>query len=88
MLTAPLLIFNITGSTGDDGTKAVQIMVRLKYLGNFWRNLEMPLIYCEINLILTWSANCVIHNSATNQNTTFAINDTKLYVPVQKYCRN
>ena len=35
-------------------------MVPLKYLNNFWRFLEMPLINCEINLILIWSANCVI----------------------------
>ena len=46
--------------TGDDGTKHVEIMVPLKYLRNFWRTLEMPLINCEINLILTWSTNCVI----------------------------
>ena len=57
-------------------------MVALKYLINFWRTLEMPLIHCEINLILTWYANCVISNGAANQNTTFAITDTKLYVPV------
>ena len=34
----------ITGRTGDDGTKNVEIMVPLKYLSNFWRTLEMPLI--------------------------------------------
>ena len=39
-----------TGETGDDGTKDVEIMVPLKYLSNFWRTLEMPLINCEINL--------------------------------------
>ena len=50
----------ITGKTGDDGTKNVEIMVLLKYLSNFWRTLEMPLINCDINLILTWSAKCVI----------------------------
>ena len=38
----------------------------------------MPLINCEINLILTWSANCVISNATVNQATTFAITDTKL----------
>ena len=43
----------ITGQTGDDGTKDVEIMVPLKYLINFWRTLEMPLINCEVNLILT-----------------------------------
>ena len=40
----------------------------------------MPLI-CEINLILTWSANCVIvYTNAQNQGATFAITGTKLYV--------
>ena len=34
----------------------------LKYLSNFWRTLEMPLINCEVNLILTWSSTCVITN--------------------------
>ena len=29
-------------------------MVPLKYLSNFWRTLEMPLINCEVNLKLTW----------------------------------
>ena len=43
----------------------------------------MPLINCEVNLILTWSPNCVLIATAIkNQNATFAITDTKLYVPV------
>ena len=43
----------------------------------------MPLINCEVNLILTWSSTCVlIATSIPNQNTIFAITDTKLYVPV------
>ena len=46
--------------TEDDGTKSAEIMAPLKYLSSFWRTLEMPLINCEINLILTWSTNCVI----------------------------
>ena len=50
----------ITVQTGNNGAKDVEIMVSLKYLSNFWKNLEMPLINCEINRILTWSANCVI----------------------------
>ena len=50
----------ITGQTGDDGTKDVETMVPLKYLSNFWRTLEMPLINCEFNLILTWSSTCVL----------------------------
>ena len=40
----------------------------------------MPLINCEVNLILTWSKDCVI-SSATGK-TKFKITDTKLYVPV------
>ena len=57
-------------------------MVRLKYLTNLWRTLEIALTNYEINLILTWSANCVISNAAANKATTFAITDTKLHVPV------
>ena len=48
-------------------------MVPLKYLSYFWRTLEMPLINCEVNLILRWSS---------NQNATFAITNTIFYVPV------
>ena len=71
----------ITGKTpNNDNKKDVEIMVPLKYLSNFWRTLEMPLINCEVNLILTWSSTCVITDS--NGAATFAITDTKLYVPV------
>ena len=46
----------ITGNTPNNGnTKDVEIIVPLKHLSNFWRTLEMPLINCEVNLILTWS---------------------------------
>ena len=58
----------MTGQTGGDGTKNAEIMVPLKYLSNFWRTLEMPLINCEISLILRWSANCIIvSTSVRNQ---------------------
>ena len=70
----------ITGKTpNNDNEKNVEVMVPLKYLSNFWRTLEMPLINCEVNLILTWSSTCVITNSTGAG--TFAITDTKLYVP-------
>ena len=73
----------ITGRTENGGTKDVKIMVPLKYLSNFWRTLEMPLINCEVNLILTWSSTCVlVSTNNPNQVATFAITDTKLYVPV------
>ena len=58
-------------------------MVPLKYLGNFWRTLEMSLINCEINLILTWYANCFIKDTpVVNQTSTFTITDAKRCVPV------
>ena len=70
----------ITGKTpDDDNEKDVEITVPLKYLSNFWRTLEMPLINYEVNLILTWSSTCI---TDSNGAATFAITDTKLYVPV------
>ena len=58
-------------------------MVPLKYLSNFWRTLEMPLINCEVNLILTWSSSCVlIATNIQNQAAILTITDTKLYVLV------
>ena len=71
----------ITGKTPAAGnTKDVEIILPLKYLSSFWRTLEMPLINCENNLILTWSKYCII-SSATGK-TKFKITETKLYVPV------
>ena len=68
----------ITSQTGDKGTKDVEIIGTIKILNHFWRTLEMPLISCEINPILTWSANCVIVSTAvTNQGAIFSITDTK-----------
>ena len=70
----------------------------IKICKHFWRILQMPLINCEINHILTCSANCVIvYTNVANQGATFAITETKLYVPVkiryqlklmQNYCNN
>ena len=70
----------------------------LKHLGNFRKTLDISLINCEINLILTWSENCVLTSKATRYadpdadpsvtaidnptNSTFKIKGTKLYVPV------
>ena len=72
---------NITGKTPNNGNeKDVEIMVPLKYLSNFCRSLEILLINCKVNLILTWSSTCVITNSTGAGR--FAITDTKLYVLV------
>ena len=74
----------ITGQTDNNGRiDNVEIMVPLKYLSNFWRTLEMPLINCEFDLILTWPADCVVtYTDVANQVPTFTITETNLYVPV------
>ena len=71
----------ITVNTPDGGnTKDVEIIVPSKNLSNFWRTLEMPLINCDVNLILDWFEDFVITNSAGVGK--FAITATKLYIPV------
>ena len=57
---------SITGELeGINTSKDVETFMPLKHLNNFWRTLDMPLINCEINLILTWSENCVLTSKAT-----------------------
>ena len=88
------------GEAGYDADKVgkneTEIVVPLKNLSNFWRVLNIPLINCKIELILTWSKNCALADmtvrSAGNNNDPqaivastaleFQITDTKLYVPV------
>ena len=68
----------ITGKTpANRNTKYVELAVPLKYFSNIWRTLEIPLINCKINLLLIWSADCVI--SSETVQTKFSITDTKLY---------
>ena len=84
------------GADGYDvnknGTQEVELVIPLKYLGNFWRALNIPLISCEVSLELKWDKNCIItsleqrdigggnrDNAPTGA--TLAINDCKLYVP-------
>ena len=66
--------------TADDNGvfKDVKTAVPLKYLSNFWRSLEMPLINCKIHLELNWTKDCVM---STIADTTFKITNTKLYFP-------
>ena len=79
------------GNTGTNKTKkGVKIAVPLKYLNNFWRSSEMPLINCKIELSLKWTENCVLTTAAIGANAsvdgadsaTFRITDAKLYVPI------
>ena len=68
------------------GKKETEIVIPLKYLSNFWRSLDIPLINCEVEIILTWSKNCVLADMTVANNPPtgleFQIKDTKLYVPV------
>ena len=57
----------------------VKIAVPLKYLSNFWRSLEMPLINCKVELSLKWYERCLLTAATT---ATFKITDAKLYVPI------
>ena len=63
----------ITGQTGNSGTKNVEIMVPLKCPSNFLRTLEMPLINCEISLYFKWSSKYIIVTKRK-----ISINDMKL----------
>ena len=58
----------------------VKIALPLKYLSNFWRSLEMPLINCKVELSLTWDPNCALCTLAGAL--TFTITDAKPYVPI------
>ena len=73
LLGNPVLDGNIT-------KRSVKVVVQLKYLSNFFRSLEMPLINCKIKLNLTWKKECVLSNQ--DGAAVFIINDTKLYVLV------
>ena len=85
------------GADGYDVTKnskqEIELALPLKYLGNFWRALNIPLISCEVSLELKWNKNCVItsleqrdigggnrDNAPTGA--TLSITDCKLYIPV------
>ena len=76
----------------------VKIVIPLKHLSNFWKNLNIPLINFEVELILTWfknrvlidklrrdanyGADPIVHKIDNPENATFKITDTKLYIPV------
>ena len=87
------------GAAGHDankvGTQTIELAIPLKYLGNFWRALNIPLISCEVSLKLKWNKNCVITSleqiqiaagppvvNGSPTGATLAINECKLYIPV------
>ena len=79
-----------------NGTQTIKLPIPLKYLGNFWRALNIPLISCEVSLELKWNKNCLITSLKERQvdagppvvrdgaptGASLAINDCKLYIPV------
>ena len=67
---------NNTNSSVKDAKKVAP----LKYLSNFWRSLEMPLISCKVYLELNWIEECIL--SSARNTAKFAITDTKLHVPI------
>ena len=88
--------------SNKNGTQEVEIAIPLKYLGNFWGALNIPLISCEVSLELKWNKNCVITSLKERQvdagppvvrdgaptGTSLAINDCKLYIPVVTLSKN
>ena len=60
--------FMENGVTHDNLTKNdVKVVVPLKHLSNFWRHLDIPLINCEVKLILTWFKNCLLIDKPTRE---------------------
>ena len=63
-------------------TQEVELAIPLKYIGSFWRALNIPLISCEVSLELKWDKNCVITSLEQRDiGATLGITDCKLYVP-------
>ena len=72
---------NLIGNTENIGTKnGAKIAVPLKYLSNFWRSLEMPLINCKVELLLKWTENCVLTTAANANKANFKVTDAKRYI--------
>ena len=77
----------------NSGKKSMELAIPLKYLGNFWRALNIPLISFEVSLELKWNKNCIIAsiqreinldggNTEAPTDATLSITYCKLYVPV------
>ena len=86
-------VANPNYDANNSGKKNVELAIPLKYLDNFWRALDIPLISCEVSLELKWNKTCVITsqqrranldggNTAAPTGATLTINNCKLYIPV------
>ena len=87
--------YNATAGDNILGTKKIEIAIPLKYLGNFWRALIIPLISCEVSLESKWNKNCIVTSkeerqvyagppvvNGTTTGATLSITKCELYVPV------
>ena len=57
----------ITKPNNNLTKNGIKVAVPLKHLSNFWRHLNIPLINCEVELILTWFKNCVLIYKSTRE---------------------
>ena len=64
----------------NSSVKSTKTVVPLKYLSNFWRSLEMPLINCSVHLELNWIEDCILSNAGDSAK--FKITDATLHVPI------
>ena len=64
----------------SSSVKNTKIVVPLKYLSNFCKSLEMPLINCKIHLKLNWIEDCIL--SSAGDSAKFQITDATLHVPI------
>ena len=83
----------------NDSLTNAKVVIPLKYLSNFWRSLNIALINCEVELILSWSKNCVLADMTARpaqgdnpiivapSGAKFEITDTKFYVPVATFSK-
>ena len=92
-------VANPNYDANNSGKKSIGLAIPLKYLGNFRRTLNIPLISCEVSLELKWNKNCIITsqqievdldgaNTAAPTGATLIINDCKLYIPVVTLSKN
>ena len=74
---------NIKFTSYDDANEVVELFSNKKLNPVVTKLFKIPLINCEISLMLTWSNNCLlVAGTAVNQEPTFTVTDTKLYIPV------
>ena len=65
---------------GKGSVEDTKIDVPLKYLSNFWKSLEMPIINCKVHLELNWIEDCVL--SIAGNSAKFEMADAKLHAPI------